>query len=52
MKQPVTFSERPLPEHEGVLPLWPGEQVDRLFVRRGPAEGERQTHAPQGRPTG
>lgn len=33
------LSERPLPPLDGVLPLWPGEQVDRLlFVRRGPAE--------------
>lgn len=36
----VTFSERVLPEHDGVRPAWPGEQVGRLFVRRGPAGGE------------
>ena len=39
MKHPVVLSERLLPSLDGVLPLWPGEQVDRLFVRRGPAEG-------------
>ena len=39
MKHPVTLSERPLPELAPALPLWPGEQVDRLYVRRGPAEG-------------
>jgi len=39
VKHPVALSERPLPELDGVLPLWPGEQVDRLFVRRGPAQG-------------
>ena len=39
MKHPVTMSQRPLPDVEPALPLWPGEQVDRLFVRRGPAEG-------------
>lgn len=36
----MVLSERPLPPPlDGVLPLWPGEQVDRLLVRRGPAEG-------------
>ena len=39
MKHPVTFSERPLPDLDRCLPLWPGEQVDRLFVRSGPAAG-------------
>lgn len=40
MKQPVVLSDRRLPAlGDPPLPLWPGEQVDRLFVRRGPAEG-------------
>ncbi|MCW2681026.1 MAG: alpha/beta hydrolase [Frankiales bacterium] len=39
MKHPVVLSEQPLPELDGVLPAWPGEQVDRLFVRRGPRAG-------------
>ncbi len=39
MKHPVVLSDRPVPPLDGVLPLWPGEQVDRLFVRRGPARG-------------
>ena len=36
MKHPVLLSDRPLPEHPGVRPAWPGRQVGRLFVRRGP----------------
>jgi pimeloyl-ACP methyl ester carboxylesterase len=39
VKHPVTFSERPLPELDGRQALWPGAQVDRLFLRRGPAGG-------------
>jgi pimeloyl-ACP methyl ester carboxylesterase len=39
VKHAVQLSDRNLPEHDGVRPLWPGEQVDRLFVRRGPSEG-------------
>ncbi len=39
MKHPVVMSARTLPVAEGVLPQWPGEQVDRLHVRRGPADG-------------
>jgi pimeloyl-ACP methyl ester carboxylesterase len=33
------MSHRPLPPVDGRRPHWPGEQVDRLFVRRGPAAG-------------
>lgn len=36
---PVTMSERPLPEHDGVRPPWEGELVGPLYVRRGPAGG-------------
>ena len=40
MKHPVALSDRPLAAlGDTPLALWPGEQVDRLHVRRGPAEG-------------
>ena len=39
MRQPVRMSHRPLPPLDGRQALWPGKQVDRLFVRRGPSEG-------------
>ena len=40
MKHPVVLSDRPLPEHTGVRPVWPGSQVGDLFVRRGPGGRE------------
>ena len=40
MRHPVVLSERPLPEHAGVRPVWPGSQVGDLFVRRGPGGRE------------
>lgn len=40
MRHPVVLSERPLPEHVGVRPVWPGSQVGDLFVRRGPGGRE------------
>lgn len=39
MKHPVVMSSQTLPVADSVLPPWPGEQVDRLHVRRGPADG-------------
>ena len=33
----VRLSDAELPSWDGVLPPWPGEQVDGLFVRRSPA---------------
>jgi pimeloyl-ACP methyl ester carboxylesterase len=33
------MTHRPLPPLDGRLALWPGEQVDRLYVRRGPRDG-------------
>src|SRR5688500_7587793 len=35
----VTMSPRPLREHEGLLPPWPGRQVGPLHVRQGPSGG-------------
>ena len=40
MKHPVVLSDRPLPEHTGVRPVWPGSHVGDLFVRRGPGGRE------------
>ena len=40
MSRPVTVSQRPLPHHEGVRPVWPGSEVGDLHVRRGPAGRE------------
>ena len=37
MRYPVVLSERPLPEHAGVRPVWPGGEVGDLHVRRGPS---------------
>jgi pimeloyl-ACP methyl ester carboxylesterase len=39
VKHPVRLYEGPLPELDAPTALWPGEQVDRLFVRRGPSDG-------------
>jgi pimeloyl-ACP methyl ester carboxylesterase len=36
VRHPVTLSERPLPEHPGVRPAWPGRREGDLHVRRGP----------------
>jgi len=35
----VTMSPRPLREHSGLLPPWPGRQVGPLHVRQGPSGG-------------
>ena len=40
MNREVTMSQRVLPDHDGVRPVWPGETVGDLFVRSGPAGGE------------
>ncbi len=40
MRRPVVLSDRPLPESDGVRPVWPGGQVGDLFVRRGPRGSE------------
>ena len=36
----MVLSERPLPQHSGVRPVWPGSVVGDLHVRRGPAGRE------------
>ncbi|CAA9310292.1 MAG: Putative hydrolase [uncultured Frankineae bacterium] len=36
MRHPVTMSERALPQHDGLRPVWPGAQVGGLHVRKGP----------------
>lgn len=36
----MLLSERPLPEHTGIRPAWPGSEVHGLHVRRGPDGGE------------
>ena len=40
MRHAVALSERPLPEHSGVRPVWPGSEVGGLYVRRGPTGRE------------
>ena len=40
MRRPVVLSDRPLPEHAGVRPVWPGTEVGGLHVRRGPSGRE------------
>ena len=40
MSRPVTFSSKPLPEHDGVRPAVPGEVRGALYVRTGPPGGE------------
>ena len=39
MSKAVTLSERPLPTHDGVRPVWPGTTVGDLYVRSGPSGG-------------
>ncbi len=57
MTRAVQFSEAVLPTPDGVLPAWPGEQVDDVHVRRGPRSGGepalfRARTGPARRPTG
>lgn len=40
MTSQVPMSERPLPDHAGVRPVWPGRAAGDLYVRRGPSGGE------------
>ena len=40
MTQDVPMSQRQLPSWDGVRPVWPGETVGDLHVRRGPSGGE------------
>jgi pimeloyl-ACP methyl ester carboxylesterase len=40
MTSHVPMSQRPLPVHHGVRPVWPGETVGALHVRRGPSGAE------------
>ena len=40
MRHDVTMSDRELPAHDGVRPVWPGRAVGDLFVRSGPPGGE------------
>lgn len=42
MSSPVTMSERPLAEHDGVRPAWPGTYAGSLHVRSGPSGGDRE----------